>query len=109
MNEQNTTYASGSLMGIISQYKQQLVDATISNQQNVNEKVCQVFIDQIKDLYEKPGFRVSVIVLMFLFISPLLRITLYIISGINMLIFILLRKMGAYKITKETVEVDKII
>lgn len=90
-------------------YKQQLIDATISNQQNVNEKVCQVFIDQIRELYEKPGFRVSVILLMFLFISPLLRLTLYIISGFNMLIFLLLKKLGVYKITKESVEVDKVV
>jgi len=46
---------------------------------------------------------------MFLFISPLLRITLYIITAINLLVFRILRKRGVYVIIKETAEVDKII
>lgn len=90
-------------------YKQQLIDETISNQKNVNQKVCQVFVDQIGNMYEKPGFRVSVILMMFLFISPLLRLTLYVVSGINILIFLILKKFGVYKKEKETVEIEKIV
>lgn len=93
---------------MLQTYKQQLIDETIANQKDVNQKVCQVFIDQIKDMYEKPGFRVSVILLMFLVLSPLLRITLYIVSGVNMLIFYLLRKANVYTIKKESVEVDTV-
>ena len=94
---------------MIEMYKQQLIDATITNQKDVSQKVCQVFVDQINNLYEKPGFRVSVILLMFLVISPLLRLTLYIISAINMAIFSLLRRAGVYVIVKENAEVDKIV
>lgn len=108
-NETTTLQNTWGLIGTISMYKQQLIDATLSNQKDVNMKVCQVFIDQIRDLYEKPGFRVSVILLMFLVISPLLRLTLYVISGLNILLFMLLRKMKVYQLTKETVEVDKIV
>ena len=97
------------LGALLQTYKQQLIDETLANQKNVNQKVCQVFIDQIKELYEKPWFRVSVILLMFLVISPLLRITLFIISWVNMLLFFVLKKLGAYTIKKETVEVDTIV
>lgn len=90
-------------------YKQQLIDETIANQTNINQKVCQVFIDQIKELYTKPGFRVSVILLMFLVISPLLRITLFIISAINTLIFTIFKKTKVYKVIKEMREVDKVV
>lgn len=102
-------YDTESFAWLIQSYKQQLIDETIANQKDVNQKVCQVFIDQIKELYTKPGFRVSVILLMFLVISPLLRLTLFIVSGINMLIFLLLKKMNVYKVQKESVEIDKII
>lgn len=102
-------YENGSFGSMIQTYKQQLIDETIANQKNVNQKVCQVFIDQIGDMYEKPGFRVSVILLMFLFISPLLRLTLYIVSWVNILIFLILKKVGVYTVQKETVEIDKIV
>ena len=80
-----------SIAGLMQSYKQQLIDETLSNQKNVNQKVCQVFLDQIKDLYEKPGFRVSVILLMFLVLSPLLRLSLFIISGVNIILFLALK------------------
>ena len=94
---------------LVQTYKQQLIDDTIANQTNVNQKVCQVFIDQIKELYTKPGFRVSVILLMFLVISPLLRITLFIISAINTFIFTIFKKTKVYKVIKEMREVDKVV
>lgn len=100
---------SESFFDVLQLYKAQLIDETLFSQKNVSQKVCGVFLEQIKELYMKPGFRVSVIVLMFLFISPLLRISLFVISGINMLIFAMLKKAKVYSIGKETVEVDKVV
>lgn len=107
--ESGSNYDPSSIMWLIQMYKQQLIDSTISNQKNVSLKVCQVFVDQINDLYDKPWFRFSVIVLMFLFISPLLRITLYIITVLNLIIFKILKRYGVFVIIKENAEVDKII
>lgn len=94
---------------VLQDYKTHLIDETIMNQKSINEKVCGVFLEQIKDLYTKPGFRISVILLMFLFLSPLLRISLFVISWLNILIFTLLKKAKVYSIGKETVEVDKVM
>lgn len=47
-------YDDSSFAALIQTYKQQLIDETIANQKDVNEKVCQVFIDQIEELYKKP-------------------------------------------------------
>lgn len=105
----DTTSAVNSIAGILHTYKTSLIDIAISNQKDVNMKICHVFIDQIERLYTQPSFRMSVIILMFFFISPLLRVTLFIISSINILLFIILKRCGVYKIEKVTVEADKIV
>lgn len=92
------------LIGAVSQ----LVNDTMINQKQVTRQTCEVIVSQINELYSKPWFITSVFLSMFILLLPVLRITLYIISAINMGFFFLLRKIGIYKIGKKNALIDTV-
>ncbi len=93
---------SGGLKSAISQ----MISDTMINQKQVTRQTCEVIITQVKNLYSKPWFVTSVLLSLFILLLPVLRITLYFISAMNIILFSLLKKLWIYRITKQSVLVD---
>lgn len=83
-----------SLEGILAQYKSQLLDLTLTNKQDLDDKLCNVVFDQIKQRSLKPWFRFSIFLTLVLFFYPLLKFFTYIYSRILSGVYRLLRKAG---------------
>ena len=93
---------SEGLKSVISQ----MISDTMVNQKQVTRQTCEVIITQVKNLYSKPWFVTSVLLSLFILLLPVLRITLYFISAMNIILFSLLKKLWIYTITKQSALVD---
>lgn len=107
-SEETPTQTQYAIVNYIYWLKKDFIDSTLDQQSQVNKKICQTVIDQVSELYAKPGFKLSVIALLLVLISPLLRITIYIILVLSLMIFYIWKRLWKYKIKKITKEIDYI-
>ncbi len=89
--------------GTLSYYKHLLFDTPFGTKQDLDKKICGVVFDQVKEWYEKPGFRISIFLTLVLFFYPLMRLFMFIYTGITSLIYLLLKKIWFITIEQEQV------
>ena len=67
-------------MSTLNEYKKNLIDQAITDNKNVNMGICDYVLGQMNTIYNTPGFKVSVIVLMFLLLYGFIRIEFWIMT-----------------------------
>lgn len=92
----------------IEQLKYELLDKTLNDKKIVDQWVCNFFVEQIKQRYNKPSFKISVILLLTLLLWPFLRFVLFVLSIINFVLFKIFNFIGIYKFTKRLEEIEEI-
>ena len=97
------------ILWLIENYKIKLIDSVIKDKKVVDKWVCNFMITQIKDRYNKPSFKFSVILLLTLLLWPFLRFALYIVWVINFIIFKILNFLKVYRFILKTDEVEEIV
>lgn len=72
-------------------------DSLMGEREKINMSVCQTLFDNIQSQFQKPGFQTAILLPMFLILSPIIRILLYILSGVTTLIIQLFIKTRIYR------------
>jgi hypothetical protein len=96
----------GGILDSINTWKQNLVDQAISDNTQVNRWICDYVLAQINVIYQNPGFRTSVLVLMFLLLYGFVRIVFYVMAWIGYVIFKILFWTKAYRVKMVMKEVE---
>ncbi len=102
-----TEYEWG-VFGKIDKWKNQFVDNILKDKETVDQWVCEVLIQQINKRYDSPGFKFSVIFLLFLLLWPSFRIMFFVIWIITFLFFKLLQLIKIYRFELQIDEVEQI-
>lgn len=92
--QQNSTTNSN---GIIST----LISSPLDNKQALDEKICDVVFTQIKDWSTKPGFKLSILLSLALFLYPLIRLIAFVYSLVLSVIYIILRQSWFISVVPE--------
>jgi len=92
----------------LEKLKYRILDTTLKDKRSVDQWVCNFLIKQIKERYNKPSFKFSVIILITLLLWPFLRFVLFIVGVINFIFFKILNLVGIYKFVKRVEEVEEI-
>lgn len=98
-----------SFVGKLNEYKKSRVDQTIKDNTTVNMGICDYVLWELNGIYSTPGFKASVILLMFLVFYGFIRIEFRVMTGIWRIIFKILYGFNVYrikKIMKETEELE---
>lgn len=88
------------------EYKKNFIDQALHDNTTVNRWICDYVLNAINTIYENPGFKTSVIVLMFLLLYGFVRIVFWVMTGIAFLIFKILLWSHVYHIKTVLKEVD---
>jgi len=75
----------------------ELRDSLIGERDRINMSVCQTLFDNIQWQFQKPWFQAAILFPMFLILSPIVRILLYILSAATTLTIQLLIKTRVYR------------
>ena len=102
---QNWNY---SFINKLNEYKKNLIDQAITDNSKVNMGICDYVLGEMNNIYSTPGFKVSVIVLMFLLLYGFIRIEFWIITGIAMILFKILYALKIYRTKKVLKEVEEL-
>lgn len=107
INIQNETNHT-TFLDTLNEYKKSWIDQAIKDNTSVNMGICDYVLREIVTIYEQPGFKASVIVLMFLLFYGFIRIEFWIMTGIAMLLFKMLYALKVYRIKKVIKEVEEL-
>ena len=102
-------YETNWILGKIESLKYKFVDKLLTDKKSVDKWICQYMIDAIKKRYNKPWFKLSVLVLLTLLLWPFLRFALFIIWIINFVIFKILNLLKVYVFVTKVDEVEDIV
>lgn len=75
--------------------------APLQDKQDLDNKICHVVFDQLKERSTKPGFRISIIISLFLFLYPIIRLFAYILSGIISVLYMFLKSIWFISVVPE--------
>lgn len=95
-------------IGKLNEYKKSRVDQAIKDNTTVNMGICDYVLWEIVRIYEQPGFKASVIVLMFLLFYGFIRIEFWIMTGIAIILFRILYMLKVYRVKKVMKEVEEL-
>lgn len=88
-------------------YKNQLLHDVFSERKQLNTDICRYLFDNIQIQLQKPWFQLAILFPLFLILSPVIRIILYIVSVCMMFVTRLLIKIGVYRKHTTTKEVTE--
>lgn len=97
------------IFGWIDSFRKWLITQVFSDKQFVDKWVCSFMMESIKERYQKPSFKFSVIILLFFVLIPFIRILFFIASLFGMILFFILRLLRVYKYQIILDEVEDII
>lgn len=103
---QSTTPNTTTNESFLDYYKKMLVDTPLDTKQNLDKKICNVVFDQITDWYNKPWFKISILLTLVLFFYPLMRFFMVIYARVLSLVYTGLKKIGFIKTQPETITRD---
>ena len=92
----------------INFWKNAVINQIMENKKILDKNICQIIVSNIREKYNKPWFQFVVMFLIFMLFYPIIRIVIFILAGINWLMFQLSRLAGIYKYTKVVEEVELI-
>lgn len=75
----------------------ELRDSIMGEREKINMNVCQALFDSMKLQFQKPWFQAAILLPLFLIISPIIRILLYILSAITTLLIQIFIKTRIYR------------
>lgn len=75
----------------------ELRDSIMGEREKINMSICQSLFDNIKSQFQKPGFQAAILLPLFLLLSPIIRILLYILSAITTIIIQFFIKTRIYR------------
>jgi len=107
INIQNWT-KDHTFMTTLNEYKKNLIDQAITDNTKVNMGICDYVLGEMNTIYNTPGFKVSVIVLMFLLLYGFIRIEFWIMTWIAMTLFKILYALNIYRTKKVLKEVEEL-
>jgi len=87
-------------------FKKNLIDQTLKDSNTVNLGICDYILGEMNKIYDKPAFKASVILLMFLIFYGFIRIVFWVMTGIALFMFKILFMLKAYRITTVLKEVE---
>ena len=105
-NSTQTITSSATNESFLDYYKKMLVDTPLDTKQNLDKKICNVVFDQIKDWYNKPWFKISILLTLVFFFYPLMRFFMVIYARVLSLVYTGLKKIGFIKTQPETITRD---
>jgi hypothetical protein len=85
----------------------ELRDSIMGEREQINMSICQTLFDNIQSQFQKPWFQTAILLPLFLILSPIIRILLYILSAITTLIIQLFIKTWVYHKRKVMREVEE--
>lgn len=85
-----------------------VVKQILKDKRLVDKWFCEIVVENIKEKYQSPWFKASVVILMFLLFFPFLKILFILFSFINMMIYWLLRMLKVYRCKKFVENVEEI-
>lgn len=86
-----------SIMESMKWYKENLINSVIEEQDSLNMAMCTHILDTIQEKAKKPGFRYSVVFLLFLLFFSVIRFAIFLLWFVNMFIFFLLYRLWIYR------------
>jgi len=97
------------LLGTVDMYSQRFLSQIMNDNSTINKWLCDYLIDEIAQRFNKPVFQFSAILLMFILLSPLIRILVLLIEIIIFIILKLCFVLWMYTYTKQLEEVEDIM
>jgi hypothetical protein len=70
------------VQGLLASFKNMLIDTPLASKQDIDDKICNIVFEQIRERYKKPSFKLSIFLTLMLFFYPLIRFAAVIISAI---------------------------
>ncbi len=81
----------------------------VTERKSVYIKMCESVVGEIKELYSKPSFKLSVIFLLSLVFLPFVRMLIFVAKVLGWLSFVILYKTGVYKKVLKNVKAEELI
>ncbi len=81
----------------------------VKERKNVYIKMCESVVDEIKILYSKPSFKLSVVFLLSLVFLPFVRMLFFLAKILGWLSFVALFRLWVYKKIKKAIKVEEIV
>lgn len=103
-----TSATTPGFLAKLSIYKKQLIDQAIADNTKVNMGICDYVLWEINTIYNVPGVKVSVLVLMFLLFYGFIRIEFWIMTGLGYIVFKILYRLKIYRTKKVLKEVEEL-
>lgn len=82
-------------------------DGIVNEREKINKNICTTVFENIQTQFQKPGFQAAILFPLFIILSPIIRIVLYLVSAITFLVIELLIKSNIYKKRKVMKEVEE--
>lgn len=82
-------------------------DTFINERTKINNNICNTLFDNIQSQFQKPWFQVAILLPLFLVLSPIIRLILYVVSTVTMITIQLFIKLKIYRKHKVTKIVDE--
>lgn len=75
----------------------ELWDSLMGEREKINMSVCQTLFENIQSQFQKPGFQAAILLPLFLLVSPIIRLLLYILSAMTTLVIQIFIKTRIYR------------
>lgn len=82
-------------------------DTFLSERTKINNNICNTLFDNIQSQFQKPWFQIAILLPLFLIMSPIIRIILYVVSAVTTIVIQLFIKLKIYRKHKVTKIVDE--
>jgi hypothetical protein len=79
----------------------------MTQREQINRNICLTVFENIQTQLQKPWFQAAILFPLFLILSPIIRLLLYIISGITLLVIEFFIKSKVYRKRKVMREVEE--
>jgi len=84
------------------------INTAIDENLKINLWICDLVLGKITDVYNHPAFQFSIVLLLFLLLTPFIRLAFFVISLLAFVLFKILFWLKVYRIHKVKQEVDEI-
>lgn len=88
--------------------KKNLVDETLEQRSIVTQNICELVIGQITEIRKKATRNISIVVLLFVILSPLVTLRFRLVGFVGWIVFKILMLLGVYRVKKKLVTVEEI-
>jgi len=75
----------------------ELWDSLMGEREKINMSVCQTLFENIQSQFQKPGFQAAILLPLFLLLSPIIRLLLYLLSSATTILIQVFIKTRIYR------------